>query len=174
VIGERRKVLSAIVVTLTVALLLTMSMPVAHATPPTTISGQILITGATVYEVRLAGESDNRFVNLSLRGRFTGGISGSYTSESKWIRHDVGTPDVWTIAHGLDIMPTATVMGKTGGLVILIQGSSPGGGRPVEVAGYTWRIVGGTGDLEGLHGHGTAILVSEAVVSYEGEVHFDP
>lgn len=166
-IGERRKVLSAILVTLTGALLLTMSMSVAYATPPTIISGQIIITGATIYDTRQAGNSDNVLVNLSLRTRFTGGISGSSTSESRWVRHDVGSPDPWTNAHGVNTISPATVMGKTGTLLWMLNGITPEGG--------TWVIISGTGDLANLHGQGTwSPSANPNVMNYEGQVHFDP
>jgi hypothetical protein len=131
-----------------------------------TISGQILVTGYTIYDTRYAGESDNVFVSLSLRGRFTGGISGSYTSESCWIRHNAGLPDVWTIVHGVDFISPATVMGKTGTLDFMLNGKSAEGGN--------WVIIGGTGDLANLHGQGTYSPAGGAVVNYEGQVHFDP
>jgi len=160
-----RKVLVTAVILMAVALLTTIGM--ARATPPTQISGKVWILGATVYEVRQAGESDNRLINLSLRGKFTGDIMGNYTSESRWVVHDVGTPDAWTNFRGVSTTSPATVMGKTGTLLWLLKGVSEKGG--------TWVIIGGTGDLANLHGQGTySPTANPNVVNYEGQVHFDP
>jgi len=79
---------------------------------------------------------------------FTGGIEGPYTSESRWVNHNVGAPDLRrNVHHAIDTISPATVMGKTGTLYFMLD-SGPSGGN--------WVIIGGTGDLAGLHGQGTS------------------
>ena len=164
---KRTKALSTIFVALAIPLLISMSIYAVDATIPVPIEGQILIKGYTSTVPNPAGESDNSIISLSLCGVFVGDIVGSYTSESHWVRHNVGTTDVWNNIHAIDIISPATVMGKTGSLTFMLNSNAAGGG--------TWVIVGGTGELASLSGQGTySTGANPAVVNYEGQVHFDP
>jgi hypothetical protein len=66
-----------------------------------------------------------------------------------------------------------TVLGIEGTVELLMQGSSP---RPGSLAYWvgTWRITGGTGDLENIHGSGSFESNGLLDIHYEGQVHFDP
>ena len=168
-IKNRTKALSAIFVVLAAALLLTMSISVAYATTPIPVSGFIIVQSITGIASNPAGNSDNAIATLSLHGLFTGGISGSYASESRWVSHNTGTPDLWRNAHGVNIISPATVMGETGTLTFLIIGKTG------TETGGNWVIVGGTDGLAGLYGQGTFSPTDNSfIVSYEGQVHFDP
>lgn len=153
-------------ISLLLVALLTMSMAPVSATKPVPVSGQIMILGATNIVQNPAGNSANFITTLNLNGMFTGSITGLYTSESRWVTHNAGTADQWTHALGVDTISPATVMGKTGTLTFMINGKTGEGG--------TWVIIGGTGDLANLHGQGTYTPVSTYVMSYEGQLHFDP
>ena len=164
---KRTKAFSAILVALTLALLFSVSLSVVHATNSTPVSGQIIIQGATNVVMEQAGNSDNVVTTLNLHGVFTGSIAGSYTSESRWVTHNHGTTDSWTHALGVDTISPATVLGKTGTLIFMINGKTGEGG--------TWVIIGGTGDLANLRGQGTyASSGNPYVMSYEGQIHFEP
>jgi hypothetical protein len=162
------KKFAAIFVALAAVLLFSTSMSVAYATKPTFVSGQIALLGATNMVTKPVGGSDNTITTLNLYGVFSGGIAGSYTSESRWITHNAGTADSWTHAYGVDTISPATVMGRTGTITFLLQGKTGVGG--------TWVIIGGTGDLSNLRGQGTYTpsAVSPYLNFYEGQVHFDP
>ncbi len=162
---KRTRMISAIVVALAIVLLLSMSISVVYATTPIPISGTITVTGGSG-QVDRKGESNISVTDLSLRGVFAGGIAGPYTSDSRWVNHNVETPaDLWRNVHAVDTISPATVMGKTGTLYFMLN-QGPGG--------VNWVIIGGTGDLAGLHGRGTTTPASGGVVNFEGEIHFDP
>jgi hypothetical protein len=167
-VKKRTKALSAVFAALAVALLFSMAMSVAYATKPIPVSGQIIILGATNVVTEPAGGSDNSITTLNLYGVFVGSISGSYTSESRWITHNFGMPDSWTHALGVDTISPAAVMGKTGTITFLLDGKTGEGG--------TWVIIGGTGDLANLRGQGkyTPSATSTYINIYEGQIHFDP
>ena len=163
---RKKRMISAIFVAFAIVVLLSISISVVYATKPIPVSGSINVTGGTVYSIDRAGESDNSVTYLSLKGMFTGDIAGAYTSESRWVNHNVDTPsELWRNVHAVDTISPATVNGKTGTLYLILD-SGPGGG--------SWVIIGGTGDLAGLHGHGTATPAGGGVVNYEGYIHFDP
>ena len=167
-IKERRKVLSAILVALTVAFLLTMSMPVAHATPSTTVSGIIVLASYVPLEMRPAGESDNVIMKLGITEEWHGGIEATSALEGIWILHDfvppMGGPDTWFNVHERLTFQTATVLGESGTLTM-----------ELNIAGTKghWAIIAGTDGLANLHGQGTLSLTTMPY-TYTGQVHFDP
>jgi hypothetical protein len=164
---KEKKTSSTIFMILTFSILFAMSLSVANATASIPVSGSIFITAATVTP-NPAGESDNAVLHLISTGTYTGSITGSYTGDGRWVGHNVGTPDLWRNTHNVATFSSATVMGKTGTLSIMLIGKTDGG---------TWVIIGGTGDLAGLHGQGTYSSTGALfgkVADYEGEIHFDP
>ena len=166
-VKKTKKVLSTIFIVLIAAFLFSTSVYVAQATLPLFVEGQIIVQGYKSIVAIPAGGSDNSIITSSLYGLFMGDISGSYNSESHWIRHNVGAPDVWTNIHAIDIISPATVMDKTGTLVFMLDGSAAEGGN--------WVIIGGTGELASLNGQGTySPGANPAIINYEGQVHFDP
>lgn len=166
-IKKTTKLFATIFMALIAAFLFSTGISMVQATTPMPIEGQIIVQGTDSIVANPAGESDNSIVTLSLHGLFVGGIAGSYTSESRWVRHNVGTPDVWTNIHAIDIISPATVLGKTGSLTFMLDGSAAQGGN--------WVIIGGTGELTDLRGQGTySPGINSAVINYEGQVHFNP
>ena len=169
-IKKRTKALTAMLMALTMALLFSMSISAAYATMPIPVSGKIIVMGASVTSTNVAGQSDNVIVYLSLNGMFTGGIAGSYTSESRWVYHNYEESDQWISVHAVDIISPAKVtinsVQYTGMLTFMLNGKSGEGG--------TWVIIGGTGDLANLHGQGTYTPAGGVVQNYEGQIQFDP
>ena len=164
---KEKKTLSVMFVILIASVLLAMSMPVANATTSIQISGSIIINTGVI-SPNPAGESDNSVLHISSTGMWTGGIMGSNTGEARWVGHNVLTPESWRNTHNVVTFSSATVMGKTGGLSIMTIGKTDGG---------KWVILGGTDELEGLHGQGTYLQTGAMfgkVSDYEGEIHFDP
>ncbi len=94
----------------------------------------------------------------------TGDIVGSATSEARWVNHNVGTPDLTRNVHTILTFSPATVAGKTGTIYFMLNGATGGG---------NWVILGGSGELAGLHGQGT-FTTNGLALNYEGEIHFDP
>jgi uncharacterized membrane protein len=165
---KRTKAFSAILVALAVTLLFSMSLSVAYATEPIHISGKILVLGASLTSGKQAGQSDNAIVYLSLNGKFTGSIAGSYTSESRWVYHNYQQSDQWISVHAVDtISATVTIdsVQYTGTLFFMINGKAADGGN--------WVIIGGTGDLANLHGQGT-FTPAGVGQDYEGQIQFNP
>ncbi len=166
-VKKRTKVSAAVFVMLAVALLLTISMSVAYATPSESISGKWAMTGGTLVDLRPAGNSDVGFVQINGLGFFTGGIFGPFTSEARWTGHNTGLPDMWSNGHVVITISPAKVMGKTGTLLFMFNGKQGEGGN--------WVIVGGTGALASLHGQGKwSPTGGFPQIAYEGRVHFDP
>jgi uncharacterized membrane protein len=168
-IKKRTKTFSAIFVALAASLLFSMSMSVAYATKSVTVSGQIVVLGFSVSSADMAGQSDNAIVYLSLNGVFTGGITGSYTSESRWVYHNYLQSDQWISVHAVDtISATVTIdsVQYSGTLFFMLNGKAAEGGN--------WVIIGGTDDLANLHGQGTYTPASGNRQNYEGQIHFDP
>jgi hypothetical protein len=105
---------------------------------------------------------------------YIGDIVGACKVERHWARHNVDV-DAWTVERLNFTSTSATFMGITGGLTVLVTGSTTGGGRPDAVAGYTWRIISSSGELEGLHGQGTGTwLGGGKPIELVGDVHFGP
>ena len=176
-VKKKAKALSAIFIALAAALLLSMSMSVAYATQPTQVTWTSVTVGLSVQGGNVAGESDNRFLTLSITSVFTGDIAGIMTSDSRWIIHNwvTGVPLLQQPGpvniHAVDYIST-TFQGKSGTLAILVNhvyypslGSSEG----------TWVIISGTGELANLHGHGTTSNPpGPGPTTWTGQVHFDP
>ena len=67
---------------------------------------------------------------------------------------------------------TGEVDEKSGTMRIMFVGKSPGN---ILVWSGTWRILGGEGDLKGIHGNGTWENTEVPLrVHYEGRMHFAP
>jgi uncharacterized membrane protein len=165
---KRTKAFSAIFVALAAAVLFSISMSAAYAKKPIPISGKIIVQGVSITSVNMTGQSDNVIVHLSLNGMFTGNITGSYTSESRWVYHNYQQSDQWTSVHAVDtISATVTIdsVPYTGTLFFMLNGKGAEGGN--------WVIIGGTDDLANLHGQGTFTPAGLAQ-NYEGQIQFDP
>ncbi len=168
---NQKNAFSLIIVTLMASVLLAMSVSGSYASTHIQVSGSIIITGATI-SANAAGESDNRMVHISSTGMYTGDIAGSYTGEALWIVHNVSGPmplmGSSRNTHNVATFSSATVMGKTGTLTIMLVGNP---------SGESWVIIGGTDELESLHGQGTLAMTGAMmgkVANYEGTIHFDP
>jgi hypothetical protein len=156
-----------IVLSLAAVLLAIPYIGMAHAKPFTTVSGTIMLTSVAPLEGRPAGKSDNIIFLFDITEEWSGDIAGTGTTESTWVTHNwvapMGGPDTWFNVYEKLILD-ATVLGEMGTLTmeLIIVGTE---GR--------WTILGGTGGLANLHGHGTATLTTTPY-SYTGQVHFDP
>ena len=142
------------------------------------------IKSITAQPSSLISAGDNQIItwkdDKALSGAFlgttpyVGDIVGACSVERHWARHDTDD-DAWTVEHMLFTSTSATFNLMTGGLTVMITGSTTGGGRPDAVAGYNWRIISSSGELEGLHGQGTGVwLGGGKPIELVGEVHFAP
>jgi hypothetical protein len=156
---------AVLVFLLTLLLMVTMSMTVVNAMPPTTISGKWSMTGGTFTE-KSAGNSNNEFLQGTGTGNFMGSISGPFTSDAYLIIHNSGLSNQWTVMHVVITISPANVMGKTGTLEFMFNGKQGEGGQ--------WVITGGTGDLANLHGQGTwSPTGGFPQIAYVGQIHLD-
>jgi len=148
---------------LAAAVLATPFVVMVHATPSTTVSGTVVLVGVTPVSQTPKGNSDNQVWIMDLTEDWEGGIQGISTTEAVWMLHKFPY-DVSLNVHEKLTFQTATVLGKSGGLDLELNIEAP--------KGY-WTIIGGTGELANLRGHGTVTLATTPY-SYTGEVHFDP
>jgi hypothetical protein len=164
------------VLALTAVLLATPYIGMVHAKPSTAVSGTIVITGYVPLEILPRGKSDNLIMKVLLTAEFTGDIAGTTTYEAFMMLHNfippMGGPDVASNIHEKITFETVTVLGKSGSLTLEANLCSH---RPADSA-WHWTILGGTGELANLHGHGTWAPENpgDLVEYYEGQVHFDP
>jgi hypothetical protein len=160
------------VLALTAVLLATPYIGMVHAKPSTAVSGTIVITGYVPLEILPRGKSDNLIMKVLLTAEFTGDIEGTTTYEAFWMLHNFvppdGGPNIAANMHEKITFETVTVLGESGSMTM----EANMGGNEV----WHWTILGGTGGLANLHGHGTwAPEVPGGMVEfYEGQVHFDP
>jgi len=181
--NKGKKALSAMLVTSTIILLLTMSMSVVYATKPTKISGTWVPTsGITLTGPEHTG-GGNHFHGWNNTGRYiTGPIKGNFTQTVTVTMH-TGEP-VFVEEPPLDFLwridrtiHDAIVDGKSGtivmrlickGSIVMVDDS------PVTSLEGTWVIISATDGLAGLHGQGTWWNIPPLRLGYEGQIHFDP
>ncbi len=167
-----KKTLSATLLALAAALLFSMFISVAYASTPETVNFTSTQT-FTYHSITRAGESDTVILDLTVNAVWVGDISGTSTSDSRWVLHYLPTPGATGTnnLHGVNTV-SATVDGKSGTLIILLTANrSPND----EAAEGTWVILSGTGDLANLHGGGTTgPSETPGVSAYTGKIHWDP
>ena len=161
-------------VILAVILVLSLFWIPAMAGPPQEASGEwYYLPAAPPQTTKIAG--GNVFMTISDTGYFTGAIAGEEVDTGSVVIHRNG---LWFYL-GVVSFAEATVDGRTGGLEMEVIGRRPDAFS--EWVG-TWRITAATGDLVGLHGEGTwagpgwnpAFPLEHGVVSYSGNIHFEP
>jgi hypothetical protein len=167
----KRKTIFA-VVALTAVLLAIPYIGMAHAKPSTAVSGAIYITGYAPLEILTKGQSGNVVMKVMLTVAFLGDISGTATYEAFWMIRNDGELVTGANMHEKIAFETASVLGKSGSLTLE---ANMGSNRPSDAA-WHWTILGGTGELANLHGHGTWAPENpgDVVEFYEGQVHFNP
>jgi hypothetical protein len=167
-----RKIVFA-VLALAAVLLAVPYIGIVHAKPSTVVSGAIMVTGFVPLETLPKGQSGNVVMKVMLTAEFTGDIAGTTTYEAFWmIRYDDGGLVTGANIHEIMTFETATVLDKSGSLTIE---ANLGSNRPSDAV-WHWTILGGTGELANLHGHGTWAPENpgDVVEFYEGQVHFNP
>jgi hypothetical protein len=143
---------------------------VAYAEPPVDVLGVFTYTPTGCAEIRWAG--DNEFMlDCGDTGWYEGTFAGESEEEYEVVLH--GSEGNFVFEHGwyrgTVTLEEATVAGRTGTLVLEFIGTSPG---DIFVWDGTWRIVSGTGGLEGLHGNGKWWTIAPLTVHYEGKMKF--
>ncbi len=148
-----------------------------QATKPTEVSGSYIAIPPPISNVVTNdGKSDNTKQDLSITVKWQGDITGTGILNIHWINLNDGSPDEVGIGNGvLTLISGISISGvaKTGTLTIGLHNVVSMGDKN----GGVWRIIDGTGQLEGLHGEGTLELVSyipKIVVGYTGQAHFEP
>lgn len=146
-----------------VAMLATPFVLTVQAKPATPVSGTIELVGAIPLSQTPKGGSDNQVWIMDLTEDWEGGITGISTTEAVWMMHRISS-DLYITVHEKLTFENVMVLGKSGGLILEVNIEAPKG---------HWTIIGGTGELTNLRGHGTLTLAT-APYSYTGQVHFDP
>jgi hypothetical protein len=189
----KRQIIMLIVLTVICALLASSFTATASATPSTTITGSWSGSNQQVTSHRVEGA--NVFIGIENEGKYTAGSAGSITGnfhqsflaivhfkDPKIVKTlDPTKPSLNPPAdfNWIDmdrVFESATVLGKTGGMTMRLQAKGYGNSATLawDLEG-TWVIIGGTGDLSGLHGQGTWWHTSGIPgLRYEGQVHIDP
>lgn len=166
-----RKLLVVFVALMTIA---TLSIPLANATPPTSVSGTIKVTNFVPLGMpSFEGKSDNAIMTGTMSVTWAGDITGDTTYEAIMMLHNLVLPmgnSVPTInVHETIFFPTVKVLGKSGSLTLQVNANLARGRNE-----FSWTILSGTGELVNLKGQGIYYLVAEPLYIYEGQVHFDP
>jgi hypothetical protein len=167
---KRVKKVAVAVLALAFAML---SLPVSSVfavCPMIEVSGTIKSSGTGSTVVKEVGI--NRFMFLTTKSNWTGGIFGNTVGSQTQILHNVTTLPPEHIVINVELsFVTALVAGKRGTMTVemnLISFPS----HPWDNHG-TWRIKDAAGGLAGLHGEGEWITYTDHPVNmYEGTVHF--
>lgn len=160
---ERRKLLSAMLVTCTLALLALPSLPV-FATSAVNATGTITVVSFTPTGAKTAG----RYTILTgtFIHSYAGNFVGTDVAPVTIIVHPSGAFDFYLLS-----MFTGAVNGKSGTMTILFVGKAEGFGMAAK---GLWIILSGTGDLANLHGQGRFEGIAGAGGTYTGRIHFGP
>jgi hypothetical protein len=175
-----RKMLLAALVVCIVAFLSMLSMPTVLAAKPKHVSGRLDYCPHPIPPVPAKIAHGNVFLNTWEEGVWSGGIAGvSHDEPCRVVIHgaDVFPPTSFDFRWftGISTLEECTVKGKTGGLVIRLVGKAKFG----EIWHGIWVILGGTGELEGIHGIGTwwgpgaPGLNNWGYVDYEGWICYE-
>ena len=150
-----------------------LATPIAVAKPPTSVSGEQMISDYTPISDVPKGKSDNLVSTAALEVAWTGDIEGVAEYEGILMLHNwvppLGGPDTTVNIHERIYFPTVTVLGKTGSLTLAV---CLGGSKGV----FRWTVIDGTDELANLHGNGIYYVtdMEQGLYYYEGQVHFDP
>ena len=166
-----------LIAALMVALLLALSVPAHAKKPHITVEGTWDYQGQPFFDEKWAG--GNYFVSFADCGTWTGGFEGTVCDAGDMVFHSSGSVfakyTVWFDGEVRD-ESTGASLGE-GTLEIRFVGK--GLDEQVGMQG-TWVILGGTGDLSNLHGHGTWWgwgsdgQVGTPDLFYSGQVHQAP
>jgi hypothetical protein len=160
------KKILGVFVSLFVVAMLTLPMSTVYATKPMFVQGTMSPAGVPTIVTSTPGNSDNTVVDISDAPQtWTGSFVGSAVAQIHWNVHkssDEGAPGYHVSgksSYTLDVVYD----GKEGTLTI-------------KAAQAHWRIISGTGELANLRGTGTFEFINLDIMllSYEGQVHFDP
>jgi hypothetical protein len=152
-----------LVAMLTVVVVLSALSTSAYAGP------KIPAEGSWTYDPTLVSErwaDGNLFMHGTDTAAWEGTFTGTSTEEYVGVMHSSGAG-----FYKGTVSFEGTVEGREGTLEILYVGKSPG-----DFANWagTWRIIGGGGELENLHGKGTFTNPKMFVIAYSGQIHFHP
>lgn len=144
----------------------------AAAGPPEEASGgwTYYVPDPAAITFRTAGNAT--FILGTEVSTFTGTFEGTSSDEFVVICHQKGSESVTNFVKGT-IAFTGTVDGQAGELTMKFVGKQasttcdPSG----AIWSGTWVIIGGSGDLNGLHGRGTWTGPSSDL-DYRGQIHF--
>jgi hypothetical protein len=177
--GEKvKKVVSAFLLLVLMLLASASTVITVQASKPTEVNGTYSpLPPPSQNIVNSDGKSDNTKQDTVIRVIWQGSISGTGILEMSSTNLNVGTLDERGVIHGeLTLNTGISIFGvvKTGTLTIKLHNVIERGDK----SGGVWRIVGGSGDLEGLHGEGTLELAvfqpPVIVIAYAGQVHYEP
>jgi hypothetical protein len=147
------------------------------AKKPMPVSFGVMLTGVDMETMEYRQNGPNWISQYISFGVVSGDIEGSMTGEPYWIFHHwvgpIEDPYMLTVekgnGHVLLTIDPATVGDKTGKIVLRFNDVFG-----TDFAG-TWVIIGGTGELKGIHGQGTwSIDFVNGIQVFKGKIHFDP
>jgi hypothetical protein len=172
--GKMKKRSLLLIAVLMVALLPALSAPAYATEPHITVEGEWDYQGQPPFDERWAG--GNYFFSFADCGTWTGGLEGTVCDTGEIVVHSSGSMfakyTVWFDGEVVD-ESTGTLLGE-GTLEIHFVGK--GLDEQFGMQG-TWTILGGTGDLATLRGHGTWWgwgsdgVVGTPDLFYSGQVH---
>ena len=145
----------------------------AHADAPSEAGGTLAYTPPTASPV-ITPAGQNLFIDVEIDGAISGTFDGVIHEAYTVVHHSVAEFNTYRGVLEFDGTVTDSEgVPREGTLTLLTRGrQDPGMPFPTDVPWYTsWVIVGGTGELEHVQGHGTGVLVG-LTLEYSGQVHF--
>jgi hypothetical protein len=143
------------------------AISVVHAcphTPPIIVTGTVTAGSYTITGQKTV--DGNTFLTGRYEGdTFTGTFDGTASNVFFIILNPSGLHLLLFFAF------TGTVNGIPGTLVIMFVGKGEGLGMPIT---GKWVILSGTGGLANLHGKLSVEGIAGVILTYKGNIHFDP
>lgn len=149
-----------------------LSPAAANAAAPTEATGVLTYDAPVVLSVKQAGQTT--FIEAAADGSITGTLIGDIHEEYTVVHHAKALFNTYRGVVDFDgVVVDADGVRHEGSLRLVTHGrQDPGLIVPSDTPWYTsWVIIGGSGDLEHVQGHGTGTLVGLDLV-YTGLVHF--
>jgi hypothetical protein len=149
-----------------------LSAAVVHADAPSEASGGLSYDPPVVLSVEQRGQTT--FIDVAAEGDIDGTLVGEIYEEYTVVHHAKAEFNTYRGVLDFDgVVVDADGVSHEGSLRILTRGRQDPG-LPVPTAtpwDMSWVIVGGSGGLEHVQGHGTGTLIG-LDLEYTGQVHF--
>lgn len=146
--------------------------PDAPADPPSEASGTLQYDPPPLPTSTQVGQTI--FIDVEIDGTIQGTLTGSIHENYTVVHHVKAGFNTYRGVLIFDgVVTDADGVGREGTLTLHTRGRQDPGmpGPSATPWSMSWVVVGGTGELEHVQGHGTGVIVGLGLV-YSGQVHF--